>query len=256
MAIKFSSLTVTYNEDTHLNECLDSLGFCAEKIVIDLGSHDSSTKIAKKYGAIIHYWERKRIIEEIKAEAIKLAKNDWIIFLDPDEVFPEDKINLVRKIISKDQSLGAVVVTVVNYFLGQRIKYGRWRPFLHDGRIINKQAVTFSPRVHEGIRFQPGYNTIDMPDIVIKHYWVDSMEEFYAKHNRYLEYEGLARFNQNQRFSNGRMIRLLINNFFYNYIIQKGFFDRRNGWQLQKLSLWYEYNSWQALRNYERNSKI
>lgn len=256
MSINFSSLTVTYNDEVHLKECLDSLKFCKEGIVVDLGSHDGSVQIAKDIGAQVYHWERKEIVEAIKSEAIRLPKNDWIIFLDPDEVFPEQKIERIRQIITRENDLGAVSVMIQNFFLSRLVKYGRWRPYFHNGRIIYRPAVLFTESVHSGMKFNPGFRTIALPDAVIKHYWVDSIPQFYEKHERYLIYEGQSRFQNNISYSAGKMAKALIVKFFTFFFIRKGILDYKNVWQLIRLAMWYEYQSWLSLKKYQFKQKI
>ena len=85
--INFTGLVITYNEDRYLQECLNSLSFCEQLVVIDLGSKDNSIKIAKQFGAEIFHHEWVPIADHIKQEAMSLVKNDWVISIDPDEVF-------------------------------------------------------------------------------------------------------------------------------------------------------------------------
>ena len=90
--VPFTAFVVTFNERRHLHECLDSVASCDQRIVVDLGSTDGSLKIAARSGAEIIHRKRVPIVEQVRKEAILYARNDWIIFLDPDEVFPTASI--------------------------------------------------------------------------------------------------------------------------------------------------------------------
>ena len=91
--IKFTGIVVTYNEENHLKECLTSLMFCDQLIVVDLGSTDRSIEISKQCGAEIKHEKLVPIVEQIKERVVGFSRNDWIIFIDPDEVFPLDIVS-------------------------------------------------------------------------------------------------------------------------------------------------------------------
>ena len=86
--IKFTGIVVTFNDDRYLRSSLSSISFCDQIIVIDLGSFDNSVAIANEMEAevIEHRWVP--IADQIRQKALKFSKNQWVIFIDPDEVFP------------------------------------------------------------------------------------------------------------------------------------------------------------------------
>ena len=55
---KLSSITITGNEAANIADCIDSLKFCDERIVVDGGSKDDTVAIAEKHGATVyrHPW--------------------------------------------------------------------------------------------------------------------------------------------------------------------------------------------------------
>jgi len=249
--IKFSSITVTYNDALHLDECLKALNFCDEKIVIDLGSDDDSIEIAKKNGARMFYHKRVDVVEQIREYAVSLASNDWIVFIDPDEIFPTSSIDKIIKTINSNPSVRSVAFRRRNYFLGSPIKYGRWHDKVYYIRVFHKEAMTFSKFVHRGMERKKEFRKINLKDYIMKHYWVDSMKEFYRRQVRYLKHEGESRHKNNKRFSLIGMYIALIKMFLDSYIKQLGFLDRKNGWKLVRLALWYEKNSWISLKQYQ-----
>ena len=52
---KLSSITITANEADNIADCIDSLNFCDERIVVDSGSKDETVAIAEKHGATVYY---------------------------------------------------------------------------------------------------------------------------------------------------------------------------------------------------------
>lgn len=252
MAVKFSSITITCNEADHLDECLKALDFCAEKIVIDLGSSDNSVKIARRHNAKVFYHKKEEIVEKIREYALSLPKNDWVVFMDPDEIFPVEAVKEIKKAIAEDEKIGRIAIKLRNYFLNHPVKFGRWKEYFHNAKVFRKQALQFSGFVHRGIILSRDYKDYYLKKGIIKHYWVDTMEEFYEKHSRYLKHEGESRFMNNWRFSRIKMRFSLFKKFIKWHIKDLGFLDRENGWLLLKLALWYEKNAWLSLKDYQK----
>lgn len=244
-----TSIVVTFNEARHLGECLDALDFCQEKILIDLYSTDDSVVIARKHGCRIIQHKKVEIVEEIREWATQQASNDWVIFIDPDEIFPKEFIDEICKKIN-DKKIGGVSFKRINYFIGEPVRHGLWYGKTRFIRFFNKKAVNFNDLVHDGMRTKKEFRFIKS-DFTIKHYWIDSLEQFYEKHNRYLKHEGKSRYERGERFSISKLYLYQILNFLKWFIIQHGFLDVKNGWKLIKLAIWYDYSSWIMLKKYQ-----
>ena len=84
---KLSSITITGNEAANIADCIDSLKFCDERIVVDGGSKDDTVAIAEKHGATVyhHAWTNHGKQKNI---ALSHATGDWVLVLDADERVP------------------------------------------------------------------------------------------------------------------------------------------------------------------------
>lgn len=51
MTIPVSAVVITLNEESNIRRCLEGVAFCAERLVVDSGSDDRTTGIARKLGA-------------------------------------------------------------------------------------------------------------------------------------------------------------------------------------------------------------
>ena len=54
---QLSAIVITKNEAANIGACLDSLAFCDERIVVDCGSTDATTEIARQRGARVEFHE-------------------------------------------------------------------------------------------------------------------------------------------------------------------------------------------------------
>lgn len=182
-----TNLTValaTFNEESNLAECLESVKDLADEIIIvDGSSTDKTVEIAKKFGAKVLVKDNPPIFHINKQKAIDLASSDWILQLDADErVSPELKKE-IKKILSlseeelekyekslpelnlflrhqklieeRDGKVGtdgaytAFFIPRLNYFLGKYLRYGGVYP---DGviRLFKKDKAYLPAKdVHE-----------------------------------------------------------------------------------------------------------
>jgi glycosyltransferase involved in cell wall biosynthesis len=79
-----SAVVTTFNNAGTLAQCLASLSFCEEIVLLDSGSEDTTRQIAEQYGARIFVEPFKGYALQ-KQSVIDKAKHDWILLLDADE---------------------------------------------------------------------------------------------------------------------------------------------------------------------------
>ena len=84
MSARVSGVVTTLNNAATLDDCLASLSFCDEIVVLDSGSHDATLQIAGRHGARIAAQPFASYGPQ-KQAAIDLASGEWILLLDADE---------------------------------------------------------------------------------------------------------------------------------------------------------------------------
>ena len=52
---RLSAIIITKNEAANIGDCLDSLAFCDERIVVDCGSSDDTVRSRRQKGARVAY---------------------------------------------------------------------------------------------------------------------------------------------------------------------------------------------------------
>ncbi len=112
-----TAVVLTKNEEEMIKDCLNSVSFCSEIIIIDSKSTDSTLEIAKKYHAKIFEdtstdWSKKRNL------GLKHASQDWILYIDADErVTSELKAEIITAITTEDKI--AYSLKRKNFYLGK-----------------------------------------------------------------------------------------------------------------------------------------
>lgn len=185
---KISVCLATYNEESNIRGCLNSVkDLAAEIIIVDGGSSDKTVEIAKSFGAKVIITDNPPIFHINKQKALEETSCEWILQLDADErvslklakeieslvLMGESEIekyqNHLKKrdlflrhqriieerdgqIGSSEGSFTAFFIPRLNYFLGKYLKYGGVYP---DGviRLVKKGKAKFPCKdVHEQIK--------------------------------------------------------------------------------------------------------
>ena len=115
--MSISACIVCRNEADRLVECLQSVTWVDDVIVMDLSSTDDSRAVAERHGARVITRERVPVVEMVRNEIASAALHDWILVLDPDErVTPGLAAELTS--VSSRNEIDAVVVPRMNIDLG------------------------------------------------------------------------------------------------------------------------------------------
>ena len=146
---QLSAIVITRNEAGNIGECLDSLAFCDERIVVDCGSTDATVEIARGRGARVevHEW---RGFGPQKSHALALATGIWVLSIDADE---RVDARLLEQLGALDlsETRRAYAVDRRNLLLGKHVRRAGWgNNWLV--RIYHRGVCRFSDaRVHEKV---------------------------------------------------------------------------------------------------------
>ena len=92
LKVKISFCAIAKNEERCIARCLESLhGICDEIIVVDTGSTDRTVEIAKAHGARVCHFKWINDFSAAKNYALDQATGDWVVFLDADEYFSNER---------------------------------------------------------------------------------------------------------------------------------------------------------------------
>ena len=148
-ALPISAVIITRDAERHLAAVLAACDFCAERLVLDSGSTDATEAIARGAGA---RFERQAFLGygPQKRRAVELARHDWILALDADEVLDDEARRGIAGVDLADPA--ACWQFRRRTFIGRReIRHGPWG---RDRvlRLFNRTTAAFKPlAVHEEV---------------------------------------------------------------------------------------------------------
>lgn len=143
MSRGISATIITHNEERNISDCLASLDFVDEIVVVDSGSDDSTEAICRANPKVRFFHQDWSGYGKQKNIAAGLATNDWILNLDADErVSP----TLRRSIENADTtSFSAASMARENYFGKRWIRHCGWYPD-YTARQYGRRKYAFSER--------------------------------------------------------------------------------------------------------------
>ena len=177
-----SVVIIVKNGAAHIEELLNSVIDFNEVVIYDNGSTDDTESLARNFSNVSWYSGDFLGFGPTKAHAVSLAKNDWILSLDADEIVSEALKNSL--LASRMENRQAGLILRENHFLGRAIRYSGWGkdPLI---RFFNRTSAQFNDaKVHEQVVPQQGVSIVQLSG-VIKHYAVDDLSQFLEKVNRY-----------------------------------------------------------------------
>jgi len=143
--MKLSAVVIVKNEEKDIEDCLKSLLFCDEIVIIDDDSIDKTTKIAKKYNARI-YRKTLASFSDQRNYGLEKALHDWVLFIDADERVGGDLREEIKNAIWKEYD--GYFIKRNDFFIGKELKYGDLKN-VWLMRLANKKMGKWEGRVHE-----------------------------------------------------------------------------------------------------------
>jgi hypothetical protein len=186
-----------------------------------------------------------------------ILQNDWVIRVNPDEVLPLELLDDLMR-LEVDEEVAIIRVPYQYYFLNKRLDTTIWGGVRPIPRIVHRNRVNITTDVHRALNCKPGYETYTIPSRpgnAVIHYWIDSYQHLFAKHERYLGMEGESRYNNGIRFGWESLLYNPLKSFAVNFIKYSGWRGGWTGWFLSFFFAVYEARAILSLRRYEKMMK-
>lgn len=127
---RLSACIVAMNEEDRIGDCLASLDFCDEIVVVDSHSSDRTREVAKSAGARVIERDWPGHVAQ-KEFALRQASHDWVLALDADErVSPELRAEILALRDRGFPGKAGWRMPRRSRYLGRWIRHGVWSPDL------------------------------------------------------------------------------------------------------------------------------
>jgi len=221
--MKLSVYIIAYNEAEKITDCINSILWADEIIVADSNSTDGTSEIAEKLGAkVVHIAFNG--YGDLRNQAIKHCKGDWIFSLDSDERCTIEVRDEIMKLI-KNAPLDIYRVPRKNFFMGKWIRYSGWYPNFRQPQLFKNGKMTYTNEpVHEGYISHSNMEIGTLNNIIWQ-FPFKNTEEVIHKANRY---SSLGVIKLQEKGIEGTIFKAFLHglwSFIKHYIFKLGFLD-------------------------------
>jgi len=233
--VTLSVALIVKNEENNLAECLDTVKWADEIVILDAGSNDRTIEIAKTYTDKIFVnadWQGYGIQRQRLQE---FTSCDWVLMLDADERLTPELISAIKNVLKKNNRNLVYALPRLSWCFGAFIRHSGWYPD-YVTRLYAKDKAQYNDKlVHEKLEYEEGMNLVKLKGDLL-HYTYRDLEHYLVKS------AGYASAWAEQREKRGKTSSLLqgflhgISCFLKMYVFRFGFLDGKQGLLLAMLS--------------------
>lgn len=222
-----TACVIVKNNQDIIADCLESISFADEVLVIDTGSTDMTIDIAKKSGAkvIIH---TTGSYDVWRTKGLHAASGTWLLYVDSDErVTPELRKEIQSIIKNISGNITAYAIPRRNYIFGKEFRYGGQRPDYQKRLFITNKLKKWMGKVHEEPVFLGELGHLENSIIHLKH---SNLSDMTVKTNNWSEIEAKLMFDAHHPPMNLPRFASAVTREFWDKMIRKqGFRDGPEG---------------------------
>jgi len=242
-----SATIITLNEEANIGDCLASLDFADEIIVVDSGSSDKTEAICKAHPKVRFFHQEWLGYGGQKNRAAELAHNDWILNIDADErISPELQLSLED---ADTSGFSAARMARENYFGKRWIRHCGWYPD-YTTRLYDRRKCSFSERVvHESLEHDGKVETLAGN---LKHFTYTDISDYLQRMNRYSTLAAAEMHKSGETVGPLAFLIKPLATFIKMYVIRKGFLEGFLGLVLSMLYAQYTFCKYAKLAELSR----
>ncbi|MEX2271768.1 MAG: glycosyltransferase family 2 protein [Vicinamibacterales bacterium] len=242
---KLTVTVITRDEAHHIEACLESVRWADEIIVVDSGSTDGTTEIARRFTAkvIPREWPGYAAQKEFAAAQ---ASHDWILSIDADERVSDGLAAEIRDVLATEPRQAAFRIPRMTRHFGKWLRTTDAYPD-YQVRLYDRRRARWKPLdVHESV-------TADGPVGTLRHDLLHEGDASVAERKEKLRhYAQLSASEMHRRGRRAGALALLLHPpaaFLRSYLLRRGFLDGIVGLRVSALQAYYVYLKFAYLRD-------
>jgi len=235
--IGLSVIISAYNEEKNITDCIASVKFADEIIVIDNESTDKTAQIAKHTGAKVFTRKNNLMLNANKNFGFSKAANRWILNIDADERITPELAKEITTVLSMSDEIQGYWIPRKNIIFGKWMIGEMWWPD-YQLRLFRKGKGAFEEKhVHEYIKVTGETAKLEEPML---HQNYKTVSQFLIKMDTiYTENEASLLLASGKKVTWVDAIRFPANDFLKTFFAQKGYRDGLHGLVLSFLQAFY-----------------
>jgi len=227
---EISVVIATKNEESNIRDCLESVKWAEEIIIVDDASSDKTVEICKVYTDKIFINDSKGSFHKNKNLGLEKATANWVLSLDADERIPESLSKEIRIAIKDERKVG-YYISRKNFFLGKWIRGCGWNPD-YIIRLFRKGITKWPLEIHGVPKIEDKERVGYLRNSMI-HISYASFEQFFDKSTRYTTRLAKEEYEKGVRITKANFPILFLAKpflwFFWKYFLKRGYRDGFRG---------------------------
>src|SRR3989344_4854179 len=218
-----TAIIIAKNNETEIKDCLESVSWAGEIIVIDTGSTDKTLDIARKFTSKVFIFTRGSY-SDWRNEGLKHSHGEWILYVDTDERVTHSLKQEVTKLLNGYAVINtAYAIPRRNIILGREMKHGGWLPDYVKRLFKRKNLKRWTGDLHEEPIFVGEIGYLKNSLVHIKH---NNLSDMVTKTNIWSEVEAKLMYDAHHPPMNViRFMTAIFREFWLRMIKQKAFLD-------------------------------
>jgi glycosyltransferase involved in cell wall biosynthesis len=249
---KISAIIITFNEESKIIRCLQSIQDIADEIVVvDSFSTDKTREICEQYKVRFSEHVFKGYIDQ-KNWALDQTTYNVVLSLDADEVLSDTLRANIAKAKETWDADGYMFSRTT--FIGNKpIRHGSWYPD-YKLRLFDKQKGRFGgTNPHDGVIMNAAAKIKRMEGTIL-HYSFDLLTDFYRQSEHLAFLAAQAMYEKKRKINPVTHMAKTGWAFCKSYFLKAGFLDGKDGFIISRVIAATTYSKYNQLRKLYRNA--
>ncbi|ELY4199280.1 glycosyltransferase family 2 protein [Cronobacter sakazakii] len=245
MRARLSVVMIAKNAASLLPDCLASVAWADEIVVLDSGSSDDTVAVATAAGAKVFTesdWQGYGIQRQ---RAQQYASGDYILMIDTDERVTPELAQAIHQVLENPDPQAVYSIARRNLFLGRFMRHSGWYPD-RVTRLYARERYRYNDnQVHESLD-APGARVVTLSGDLL-HLTCRDFASFQRKQLNYATAWAQERHQQGKKVSVPGIFGRTLAAFCKTLILRAGVLDGRQGWLMAVVNAQYTFNKYTEL---------
>ncbi|URN99412.1 glycosyltransferase family 2 protein [Leclercia adecarboxylata] len=245
MSARLSVVMIAKNAADLLPDCLASVAWADEIVLLDSGSTDDTINVARAAGVKVHVntdWQGYGIQRQ---RAQQFATGDYVLMIDTDERVTPELQQAIQHVLAAPQPDAVYSIARRNYFLGRFMRHSGWYPD-RVVRLYSRTRYQYNDnQVHESLACD-GARLVTL-DGDLLHLTCRDFASFQRKQLNYATAWARERHQRGKRTSLAGIFSHTAGAFLKTLVLRGGVLDGKQGWLLAVVNAQYTFNKYTEL---------
>lgn len=224
--VTITAIIITKNEESMIANCIASLSFASEVVVVDSGSSDNTIHLASREGAKV-LKTTGGTFKDWRALGLKEASSDWVLYIDADERVTPQLATEIQDII-RFTSLSAFGIRRNNIHFGKWMEHGGWESDCVIRLFKRSDLTGWEGDVHEHAIVNGNVGELKEPLVHLTH---RKLSDGLVKSVVWTDIEAKLLFDAHaSKVTPFTLLRKSSMEFIRRLILKKGYKDGMEGW--------------------------